>query len=149
MEAGDAKWASDVVLASLFDEAAKMVAPDKQVFVGKTAILRRLNQGIGQLVKMASSYVEEGGESAGAEAVAGGDSAAVAVGKGSSNKLVTQGLGSKKPKATLEVCCPDPKGRPSYVVATYNFKWGLRRFVFKDEFVVRGGLILRLRRSRS
>ena len=145
MEAGDLKWASEISLASLFDEQAKMVAPDKQVFVGKTAILRRLNQGIEQLVKMASSYVEDGGETAGGAAAAGGDGN----GGTSSGSKLSQGLGSKKPKAALEVSCPDRKGRPSYVIATYTFKWGLRKFVFKDEFVVRGGLILRLRRSRS
>lgn len=45
LTSGNAKWGSEAAVFELFDEAAVMITHDKQVFNGKTAILRRLNQG--------------------------------------------------------------------------------------------------------
>jgi hypothetical protein len=46
-------WASQQHVGELFTEDARMVAADKQSFHGKPAIVRRLNQGVEQLAKMA------------------------------------------------------------------------------------------------
>lgn len=46
-------WASEQRIGDLFTEDARMVAADKQSFHGRPAIVRRLNQGVEQLAKMA------------------------------------------------------------------------------------------------
>jgi hypothetical protein len=48
---------------------------------------------------------------------------------------------------TLDVSLPDPVGRPASVVVSYGFKMGIRRFSFKDQIVVKGGLIVRIKRA--
>jgi hypothetical protein len=115
-----------------------MVGLDRQMYVGKAAILRRLNGGMDQLVKMAQATATDSSSGADSAAAAGGSSAAAAA-----------ALAARLPKPQLTVSCPDPKGRPSAVEAVYVFKWGIRKFTMRDEFVVRGGQILRLRRSRD
>lgn len=42
---GNAKWASNPALGALLHDQAVLIALDKQEFVGRTAIIRRLNQG--------------------------------------------------------------------------------------------------------
>eukprot|EP00877_Chromochloris_zofingiensis_P013709 jgi/Chrzof1/8592/Cz03g16200.t1 len=120
---GNVKWASSPAVAGLFDDSAQMVATDKQLFTSKTAIIRRLNSGMEQLVKMFHQHL-------GAEVSSSSIQEAVA------------GL----PKPTITVMCPNP-ARPAYVVAEYHIKWGVRRFTFRDEFVIKAGLIKRLRRA--
>lgn len=52
---GDATFASGPAVSQLFAEEAVMVATDRQVFHGRGAIVRRLNQGVAQLVQMAGA----------------------------------------------------------------------------------------------
>lgn len=47
---GDTKWGGGV--GGLFAESAKMLTHDGQLFVGRTAIIRRLNGGMDQFLKM-------------------------------------------------------------------------------------------------
>jgi hypothetical protein len=110
-----------------------MVGLDKQLYIGRTAILRRLNAGMEQLVKMAASYQTD----TPAAASSGGDSPGAA------------SHSRPAPSAVTSVTSPDPVKRPGYTVVTYTFKWGLRKFLFRDEFVVKQGCIVRLRRSRG
>ena len=42
---GNIKWASDASISDLLQEDATMVTHDKQRFDGRTAIIRRLNNG--------------------------------------------------------------------------------------------------------
>jgi hypothetical protein len=128
---GNTKWGSDAAVAQLLHEAAKMLGIDEQLYVGKTAIIRRLNSGMDQLVKMVA-----------ANAVDSSDG-------GSNSSNAAAELASSMPKPLLSVTCPDPKAKPSLVVAQYTFKWGLRKFTLRDEFIVKNGQIMRLRRSRG
>jgi aldehyde:ferredoxin oxidoreductase len=127
---GNTKWGSDAAVAQLLHDTAKMVGMDKQLYVGKTAIIRRLNSGMDQLVKMVAANAVDSGSSSNAAAAAAE-------------------LASSMPKPQLSVMCPDPKAKPSLVVAQYTFKWGLRKFTLRDEFLVKNGQIMRLRRSRG
>jgi hypothetical protein len=45
-------------VSTLFAEDAKMVAADKQTFHGRPAILRRLNQGVETLARMAGDQAQ-------------------------------------------------------------------------------------------
>jgi hypothetical protein len=117
-----------------------MVGLDKQLYIGKTAILRRLNAGMEQLVKMASSYQTDTPAAA---------AAAASSSHGVGDTSGTASSGRQTPSAITSVTSPDPVKRPGYTVVTYTFKWGLRRFLFRDEFVVKQGCIVRLRRSRG
>jgi len=47
------RWASSPEVAALFADSAKLVSQDKQSSNGKAAVLRRLDQGVEMLVKMA------------------------------------------------------------------------------------------------
>eukprot|EP00775_Hariotina_reticulata_P011930 gene11930-12073_t len=58
-------------------------------------------------------------------------------------------VGQLRQAIQLSVTCPAPVSKPSVVVAVYTFKLGLRRFSLRDEFIVKSGLIVRMRRSRS
>ncbi|MEW5300362.1 MAG: hypothetical protein WDW36_003298 [Sanguina aurantia] len=49
---GDKKWGSDPALSALLHENARMVTHDQQLFSGKTAIIRRLNQGMEQFLRL-------------------------------------------------------------------------------------------------
>jgi hypothetical protein len=130
LAAGNTKWGSDAAVAQLLHETAKMLGLDKQLYVGKTAIIRRLNSGMDQLVKMvAANAVDSSGSSSSSNAAAE--------------------LASSMPKPLLTVTCPDPKAKPSLVVAQYTFKWGMRKFTLRDEFIVKNGQIMRLRRTRG
>jgi hypothetical protein len=138
LSAGNTKWASEAAVGDLLADAAKMVGLDKQLYVGKTAIIRRLNGGMEQLVKMAQATATDSSSSSSellGDATAAGSSIA--------------SLAKHLPKPQLTVSCPDPKGKPSVVEAVYSFRWGIRKFTMRDEFIVRGGQILRLRRSRG
>jgi hypothetical protein len=136
LAAGNVKWASGNEVGELLAESAKMVGLDKQLYVGKAAIIRRLNGGMDQLVKMANATATDSSSSStDADAAAGGDAVA--------------DVAKWLPKPQLSVSCPDPKGRPTQVEAVYTFKWGIRKFTMRDEFIVRGGQILRLRRVRG
>jgi hypothetical protein len=137
LSAGNTKWASEAVVGDLLADAAKMVGLDQQLYVGKTAIIRRLNGGMEQLVKMAQATATDSSSSDASpgDATAAGSSIA--------------SLAKQLPKPQLTVSCPDPKGKPSVVEAVYSFRWGIRKFTMRDEFIVRGGQILRLRRSRG
>jgi hypothetical protein len=112
-----------------------MVGLDKQLYVGKAAIIRRLNGGMDQLVKMANATATDSSSSGDADSAAAGD--------------VVADLAKQLPKPHLSVSCPDPKGRPTQAQAVYTFKWGIRKFTMRDEFIVRGGQILRLCRVRA
>lgn len=41
----DCRWASESEIAGLFTEHARLIGQDKQVTVGKAAVLKRLDQG--------------------------------------------------------------------------------------------------------
>jgi hypothetical protein len=49
----------------------------------------------------------------------------------------------------VEVRCRDPARRPGTVEVAYAFRYGIRRFGLRDTLVVKGGRIVRLRRSRG
>jgi hypothetical protein len=133
LAAGNTKWGSEAAVAQLLHDTAKMLGLDKQLYVGKTAIIRRLNSGMDQLVKMvAANAVDSSGDGSSSNAAA-----------------AAADLASNMPKPQLSVTCPDPKAKPSLVVAQYTFKWGLRKFTLRDEFIVRNGQIMRLCRSRG
>eukprot|EP00879_Flechtneria_rotunda_P009821 GHRR01010271.1.p1 GENE.GHRR01010271.1~~GHRR01010271.1.p1 ORF type:complete len:658 (+),score=287.52 GHRR01010271.1:416-2389(+) len=179
LAAGDAKWASEAAVSSLIHEAAKMLGLDKQVYTGKAAIVRRLNAGMQQLMQMAEATlggrVSSGsssssttttnaapaGEQSSANVITHSATAAArAAGSSSSAQqpdadtasrfsAAGAGLAGQLPKPQLDVSCPDPATKPTFVVAVYTFKWGLRRFTMRDEFIVKHGQILRLRRSRG
>lgn len=51
------KWANDADVFGLFTDNARMIASDNQRFTGKTAILRRLNTGVEQLVGLLDKHV--------------------------------------------------------------------------------------------
>ena len=144
LSAGNTKWASEAAVGDLLADAAKMVGLDKQLYVGKTAIIRRLNGGMEQLVKMAQATATDSSSSS-SNASPGDATAATAA--GSSGSIAS--LAKQLPKPQLTVSCPDPKGKPSVVEAVYSFRWGIRKFTMRDEFIVRGGQVLRLRRSRG
>jgi hypothetical protein len=154
---GDTKWASGAVLSGLLAEAAKMVGLDKQLYVGRAAIIRRLNGGMQQLVKMAGATAADSGgagtssssSSHASTAAAGGTADADADHQPDTDAASLAALGSCMPKPQLSVSCPDPRSRPSQAVAVYTFKWGIRKFTLRDEFIVKGGQVLRLRRSRG
>lgn len=55
---GSADWASDPCVSCMFTEHARMVGADRQAFAGRPAIVRRLNDGVAQLAKMAGSDAE-------------------------------------------------------------------------------------------
>jgi hypothetical protein len=133
LAAGNTKWGSEAAVAQLLHDTAKMLGLDKQLYVGKTAIIRRLNSGMDQLVKMvAANAVDSGSDGSSSNAAA-----------------AAAELASNMPKPQLSVTCPDPKAKPSLVVAQYTFKWGMRKFTLRDEFIVKNGQIMRLSRSRG
>jgi hypothetical protein len=147
LAAGDTKWASSSAVGGLINETAKMVGLDKQLYVGKAAIIRRLNGGMEQLVKMGQATAADSSSSSSS----GGSNAgpAAAAGSSSSSSSSVAALAQKLPKPQLSVSCPDPKGKPSRVEAVYTFKWGIRKFTMRDEMIVRDGEILRLRRTHG
>lgn len=122
------KWASETSLSTLLDDSAKLKTHNKQIFVGKTAIIRRLNGGMEQLAKLIESNVSE--------------------------KDLME-LGNKPEFVTVEVqaAASSKAGaqqhRQGNVTASYTFKLGMRKFVFKDHFKVRNGKIRRLKRVRG
>ncbi|GFH15761.1 uncharacterized protein HaLaN_12052, partial [Haematococcus lacustris] len=64
---GDAKWGSALAVGGAFAAEAIMVTHDNQEFIGRTAIIRRLNAGMEQFLKMlgVEAVDVEGGEGAG------------------------------------------------------------------------------------
>nr|ARO50087.1 hypothetical protein [Yamagishiella unicocca] len=66
LASGDARWGSDPRVASLFGEGSRMLTHDGQLFVGRTAIIRRLNAGMEQLHKMLGAMPAGGDEAAAA-----------------------------------------------------------------------------------
>lgn len=113
------KWASEEALSSLFDAEAKLKTLDQQLFVGRAAILRRLNGGMEQLSKMVRASL--------------------------SDKQL-EALGDLNECVSFEVGAPDAE-HPSRVVVSYAFKVG-RTIRMQDHFKIRGGRILRLKRMR-
>jgi hypothetical protein len=47
------RWATESEVADLFADNAKLIGQDKQTTTGKTAVLRKLDQGVEMLLKMA------------------------------------------------------------------------------------------------
>eukprot|EP00210_Caulerpa_lentillifera_P005528 g5287.t1 len=53
------KWASEQNVTELFHQEAKLITHDKQIHVGLTAIIRRLNTGVENLLKMADQNEDQ------------------------------------------------------------------------------------------
>ncbi|GMH41352.1 hypothetical protein BSKO_09262 [Bryopsis sp. KO-2023] len=116
----NAKWASGTDVAALFLVDAKLVTHDKQSFVGSTAIIRRLNAGMEQLLKMAD---QSDTASASSEAA---------------DKSISEAITITEPEEKSE----------GVWVSTYVVKWGIRKFKFQDEFTIKDSKIKKLRRMR-
>ncbi|KAL4421729.1 hypothetical protein ABPG77_002345 [Micractinium sp. CCAP 211/92] len=117
---GNPSWASAPEVGSLFTEDARMVSADRQTFHGRQAIVRRLNQGVEQLARMAGDQPElPTFELTGPEAESG-SGGADAAGPGG------QGL-----------------------VLRLALKRGLHRMTFTMHFTMKGGRIATLINTRS
>ncbi|PNW70189.1 hypothetical protein CHLRE_17g709600v5 [Chlamydomonas reinhardtii] len=234
---GDVRWGSDPRVSGLFTEGARMLTHDGQLFVGRTAIIRRLNAGMEQLHRMlgalpvsspapsasaaspappagdnsgdvgaaeAPPAVSGGGDAGGATPQAAAERAASApaamaapvnvgqlqslaakthhtldiaivprdAGDGSSSISSRRGLfarlfsigsssgsgsggGGKRGAGQAGKArgdgggCGSGAGSTVRVRATYEFRFGLRRFRLQDHYAVRGGSIVRLKRTRG
>ncbi|KAF8058910.1 inosine triphosphate pyrophosphatase [Scenedesmus sp. PABB004] len=122
LAAGDTRWGSAPGVAGLLSDDARMVGLDKQLYVGRPAIVRRLNAGVEQLVRMVAAASADGATAGGGEA--GGEAAAGAAGP------------AALPRPLLSVACPDAGRRPGLVVALYTFRWGLRKITLRDELTL-------------
>jgi hypothetical protein len=187
LAAGDAKWAADPGASCLLHEGAQMLGLDKQLYVGKVAIIHRLNAGMQQLLTTVQAYLadatvadSDGNSSSDRPDLSasnynshdnscdnGGSSGNNNnnISLASSTAMLPPQLHSTARTGTaatasiladqvrqatqLSVTCPAPVSKPSVVVATYTFKLGLRRFSLRDEFIIKSGQIVRMRRSRN
>lgn len=112
-------WASAPEVGSLFTEDARMVSADRQAFHGRQAIVRRLNQGVEQLARMAGDQPElPTFELSGPEPAVGNSDAAVGPGEQS-------------------------------LVLRLTLKRGLHRMTFTMAFTMKGGRIAALLNTRS
>jgi hypothetical protein len=140
------------------------------------AILRRLNGGMDQLVKMMGQHAPppagastgaptaNGGGGAGPPAAAdvagdgsqpaaeAGAAAAGAAGAAGDSARAAGQAALREAAAGLQhavrVVVPRP-GQPDFVQVVHSFRWGVRRFSLQDDILVKRGRIVRLRRSRG
>lgn len=136
---GNASWGSLPEVGSVLDEMCEMVGHDGQVYVGRAAIIRRLNKGMEQFLKMLGVTGEQNDEASAIQLAA-------KAGKIETSLEVASLSGASIPSGRGGG--PGTSQRSSLVVVTYTFKAGMRKFKLQDRFKVRRGTICRLRRLR-
>ncbi|KAL4452554.1 hypothetical protein ABPG75_008216 [Micractinium tetrahymenae] len=118
---GNGSWASAQEVVSLFTEDARMVAADRQVFHGRPAIVRRLNQGVEQLARMAGDQPE----------------------------LPTFELSVPEPAPSTGSGGAAGAGGGQSLVLRLTLRRGLHRMTFTMTFAMKGGKIAALHNTRS
>jgi len=118
---GNGQWASDPRLVNCFNEDARMMTHDGQMYYGRSGLIKRLNRGMERLLKMLGEHNKKKKEQ---------------TDKLDLQKLQEMGLECLEPVQVEE----------GVWRVVFNMKKGVLKYSFEDEFVMENNCIKKLTR---